>query len=64
MSSTLDMTNDDLEEQGLVECCSHCYSLHITVEEEGSKFCNDCGTVDVTEIITEDEWVERNKINC
>ncbi len=61
---TFDITNDDLEEQGLVECCAHCNSLHITIEPNGSKYCNNCGTLDFTEIISEVEWQEKNKINC
>jgi len=62
-----ELTNDDLESQGLVECCSFCNGLHITIETDSggtSHYCNNCGTVDFTEIITEEEWEERNKVNC
>jgi hypothetical protein len=60
----MDYTNDELEEKGLVECCAHCGSLHITVENDGQKYCNDCGIVGYTEVITEVEYEERHKINC
>lgn len=64
--NNLDLTNDDLEEQGLVECCSMCTSLHITIEtgSDGSSInlCNNCGTVDYTEVITEKEYQEKMKL--
>ncbi len=62
-----EISNDDLEQQGLVECCSHCNSLHITIEDSSTgnlHYCNNCGIADFTEIITEEEWEERNKVNC
>lgn len=58
------MTNEELEEQGLVEVCSHCGSLHITVEDDDLHYCNTCGTVDFTQTITEEEYESRTKINC
>ncbi len=60
----MDKTNDELEQEGLLECCAHCGSLHITVEADGEKFCNECGIIGYTEIISETEYEERNKINC
>jgi len=57
------LTNDDLEEQGLVECCIHCNNLHITIEENGDMYCNDCGMVNFTEVITEQEYLEKLKIS-
>jgi len=60
----MDYTNDELEEKGLVECCAHCGSLHITVESDGQKYCNDCGIVGYTEVITEEQYEDRHKINC
>lgn len=58
------MTNEELEEQGLVEVCKHCGSLHITVEDGDRHYCNECGIVNYTEIISEDEYEIRNKVNC
>jgi hypothetical protein len=57
------LTNDALEEQGLVECCAHCGSLHITIEANNECYCNNCCIVGYTEIITEEEYEERNKIS-
>jgi hypothetical protein len=59
-----DLTNDELEAQGLVECCAHCGSIHITIEGNGEKYCNSCYILGYTEIISEEEYEERNKINC
>ena len=57
------LTNDELEEQGLVECCAHCGSIHITIEASGDRYCNSCYILGYTEIITEEEYIERNKVN-
>lgn len=63
-----EFTNEELEDQGLLEACKHCNSLHITIEPNGDKYCNSCGIVNFTITITEEEWVskdkELNKINC
>lgn len=59
-----ELSNDELEEKGLVECCAHCGSLHITVEPNGEKYCNDCCIMGYTEVITEEEYENRNKVNC
>lgn len=60
-SESKKMTNNDLEEQGLVECCAHCNSLNILQMGE-DLFCKSCGTVNFTEIITEAEYEERNRV--
>jgi hypothetical protein len=55
-------TQDELEELGLVECCGHCGSLHITIEVglNNSKYCNTCSLVDYTTIMTLEDWAERD----
>lgn len=58
------LTNEELEEQGLLEVCGHCGSLHVTVEDQNTKYCNSCGIVNFTEVISEDEYVKRNQVNC
>jgi hypothetical protein len=62
------MSNEELEENGLMEVCKHCNSLHVTIEPNGDKYCNSCGIVNFTEVVTEEAWVEKdskiNKINC
>jgi hypothetical protein len=58
----MDYTNDELEEQGLVECCAHCGSLHITIEKEG-KYCNDCGVLNYTKLEKEKDYVNGQNIN-
>lgn len=55
------LTNDELEEQGKVECCAHCGSLHIT-EEGNNLYCNSCGIVNYTEIITEEEYEKKMEL--
>lgn len=59
----MDKTNDELEEEGLVECCAHCGSIHITVEKQG-KYCHNCGILNFTEVITEEEYERRMEVKC
>ena len=34
-----ELSNEELEEQGLLEVCGHCGSLHITTEDNKTKYC-------------------------
>lgn len=60
----MEYTNDELEEQGLIEVCKHCGSPNITIEVDNQHYCNSCGIVDYVEIISEEEFEVRNKVNC
>lgn len=59
------LTNDELEERGLVECCGHCGSFGgVKRLDDGKTFCEECTAYDFrTEIITLEEWIERDKRN-
>lgn len=53
------LTKDELEEQGLMEICKHCNSPYILDIDRGENvMCNDCGTVDYTKYVTEQEFSE------
>ena len=55
--------NDQLEEQGKLEICSHCKSLNIQVMELSNGailLCKNCGTSNLTEIVTEEEYKKLN----
>lgn len=48
------MTKDELEDQGLVEVCTNCGSMHLK-EYNDRVVCTNCGTVDFVHQITEEE---------
>jgi len=50
------MSKDELEDQGLLEVCSNCGSIHLKEYTEGKTVCNNCGTVNFTHTITEEEY--------
>lgn len=52
------LNKDELEELGLIECCAHCGSLHIT-EEGDDLYCNDCGILNYTKVVSEEEYNEK-----
>lgn len=63
MDNEKELTNEELEDQDLLEVCGHCGSLHITVEKFSTKYCNNCGVVDFVEVITYEEYEKRNGID-
>lgn len=59
--NNLDITNDDLEEQGLIEYCKHCFGTAI-IEFENKLYCKGCHTVNFTKVISEEEYEEMMKL--
>tara|TARA_R110000822_G_scaffold82509_6_gene195161 strand:- start:959 stop:1144 length:186 start_codon:yes stop_codon:yes gene_type:complete len=56
-----ELSNEELEEQGLLEVCGHCGSLHITTEDNKTKYCNSCGIVNFTDIISEEDYERKTE---
>lgn len=59
-------SKDDLEEQGLIEVCTNCQSINLkeyknSTTQEIRVVCEDCGTVDFTHVITEEEYVQNEE---
>ena len=58
------MNNDELEEQGKIEICSHCKSMNIhsmELDNEIVLLCKNCGTSGLTEIIDEADYDDMSK---
>jgi RNase P subunit RPR2 len=64
------MTSDELEDKGLMVICKHCNSANIvemkeinmpTISSKTIEVCNNCGTVDYTQIVTEKEFENISK---
>lgn len=60
------MSNDQLEDEGLMVICKHCNSPLIKEIEDVDnhkkvEHCADCGTVDYTRVVTEEEFEKISK---
>lgn len=50
------MTKDEMEEEGILEVCKNCNSIHLIEHSDNQIECRDCGAVNYTKFVKEEEY--------
>lgn len=45
-----------MEEEGILEVCKNCNSIHLVEHSDNQIECRDCGAVNYTKFVKEDEY--------